>query len=74
MPLGANSVLLFHQGPSAGKNGNPIKSLIRFEKVFVSVGSSQTVVFNVEKASQGVGAHIFMVGPSLDYALQISLD
>lgn len=63
---GSNSVLLFHQGPSAGKNGNPIKSLIGFEKVFVSVGSSQTVVFNVEKASQGVGAHIFTLGPSLD--------
>ena len=72
---GSNSVLLFHQGPNAGKDGNPNKSLIGFEKVFVSVGSSQIVKFSIEKwmSSQEDGTHLFLVGPSLDYAFQITV-
>ena len=72
---GSNSVLLFHQGPNTGKDGNPNKSLIGFEKVFVSVGSSQTVKFSIEKwmSSQEDGTHTFLIGPSLEYALQIAV-
>lgn len=72
---GSNSVLLFHQGPNAGKDGNPNKSLIGFEKVFASVGSSQIVQFSIKKlmSSQEDGTHTFLVGWSLDYALQIAV-
>ena len=74
-PDGSNSVLLFYQGPNAGKKGNPIKALIDFEKVYVSSGDSQTVKFNIKRwiESEGKGTHTFMVGPSEEYILQITV-
>ena len=74
-PDGANSVLLFHQGPNAGKKGNPIKALINFEKVYVSSGEFQTVKFNIKRwiESEEKGTHTFMVGPTDEYTLQITV-
>ncbi|KAL7553331.1 hypothetical protein ACHAWF_016610, partial [Thalassiosira exigua] len=70
---GPDSVLLFHRGPRAGTKGNPIKSLIGFEKVSLNAGGSQQVTFNVERwmATQKSGWHTFAVGPSMDHTLQI---
>ena len=74
-PDGSTAVLLFHQGPNAGKKGNPIKELIDFEKVYVSSGGSQTVKFNIKRwiESGEKGTHTFMVGPSDEYTLQITV-
>ena len=72
-PDGEHSMLLFYQGPNAGKKGNPIKALIDFEKVYVSAGDSQTINFNIKRwiESEEKGAHTFMIGPSDEYTLQI---
>lgn len=74
-PDGAHSVLLFHQGPNAGKKGNPIKALIDFDKVYVSSGDSQTIHFNIKRwiESEEKGTHTFMVGPSDESILQITV-
>jgi len=74
-PDGEHSVLLFHQGPNAGKKGNPRKALIDFEKVHVSAGDSQTVKFNIKRwlELEEKGTHTFMVGPSDEYTLQITV-
>jgi len=74
-PDGSNAALLFHQGPNAGKKGNPIKSLIDFEKVYVSSGDFQTIKFNIGRwiGSEEVGNHTFMIGPSDEYTLQITV-
>jgi len=71
---GSDSILLFHMGPDAGRNGKPIKSLIGFEKVYVLAGGTRLVEFNVEKwmMSQEAGTHTFRVGPSMDYSLEIN--
>eukprot|EP00578_Thalassiosira_sp_NH16_P005050 CAMPEP_0181131476 /NCGR_PEP_ID=MMETSP1071-20121207/30444_1 /TAXON_ID=35127 /ORGANISM="Thalassiosira sp., Strain NH16" /LENGTH=873 /DNA_ID=CAMNT_0023217669 /DNA_START=9 /DNA_END=2630 /DNA_ORIENTATION=- len=71
---GSDSILLFHSGPNAGRGGDPIKSLIGFEKVFISAGNTRLVKFNVEKwmASQGAGTHTFAVGSSMEHILQIN--
>ena len=70
---GSHSILLFHKGANAGKEGNPIKSLIAFEKVFVSAGEGKVVKFNIENwmSTQQGGVHTFMVGPTFDYSIQL---
>ncbi|KAL7532649.1 hypothetical protein ACHAXR_004759 [Thalassiosira sp. AJA248-18] len=70
---GSHSILIFHKGPNAEREGMPIKALIGFEEVFVSAGCTQLVKFNVEKwmTTQKSGTHTFMVGPTMDYTLQI---
>jgi beta-D-xylosidase 4 len=43
---GSDTILLFHRGPNYGTGGKPIKSLIGFEKAFVSAHNSQTLSFS----------------------------
>ncbi len=69
---GSDTILLFCKGPDAGRKGNPIKSLIDFEKLFVQDGESQLVEFIIENwlASQQSGIYTFVVGPeSIEYAI-----
>ena len=70
---GSHSILLFHKGANARQEGNPIKSLIAFEKVFVSAGEGKVVKFNIENwmSTQQGGVHTFMVGPTFDYSIQL---
>jgi len=44
---GSDSVLAFVVGPNAGKNGNPLKSLVDFERVFLRPGQNTTVVLGI---------------------------
>ena len=71
---GSDTVLIFHKGPDAGRGGNPLKSLIGFEKVFVRAGETHQVKFNVERwmSTQQSGAHTFMVGPTMGYAMHVN--
>jgi len=41
-----NTILVMAQPPNGGKEGNPIKKLVDFQKVWLEVG--QSVVLNVE--------------------------
>lgn len=43
----SDSVLLFVTPPNAGKDGNPLKYLVDYEKVFLKPGQSQTVHFQL---------------------------
>eukprot|EP01090_Pellita_catalonica_P015518 TRINITY_DN4226_c0_g2_i2.p1 TRINITY_DN4226_c0_g2~~TRINITY_DN4226_c0_g2_i2.p1 ORF type:complete len:464 (+),score=97.31 TRINITY_DN4226_c0_g2_i2:33-1424(+) len=43
----ADSVLAFIEGPDAGTDGNPIRSLFNYAKVFLKAGESQIVSFGV---------------------------
>eukprot|EP00956_Cyclotella_meneghiniana_P024403 scaffold48943_cov68-Cyclotella_meneghiniana.AAC.3 len=62
---GSISVLLFHKGPQSGVVENPIKSLIGFEKVFVTAHGFQMVRFRCrQKIFDEKGEHAFEVGPS----------
>jgi hypothetical protein len=45
---GAEAVLLFAASPNAGRNGEPIQSLVAFDKVHVQAGRSVTTVLEVE--------------------------
>lgn len=72
----SNAILLFHMGPSAGERGEPIKSLIGFDKVFVHAGCTKKLHFEVTKwiSTQEHGIHTFMVGPSSEYRMQVTID
>jgi beta-D-xylosidase 4 len=45
----AHSVLLFHVGPNAGRDGEPLKTLVGFDKVWLGNGETQTVLIAVEE-------------------------
>ena len=73
---GSISVLLFHKGPQSGVMENPIKSLIGFEKVFVTAQGFQMVRFRCrQNIFDEKGEHAFEVGPSLDddFVLRINV-
>ena len=57
--------------------GNPIKSLIGFDKICVKAGGAPLVTFNVETHMESIvseaGIHTFMVGPSSSYTLQMNI-
>jgi hypothetical protein len=60
----AHSLLLFHSGPNAGHNGNPIRSLIGFEKVLLRVGEKVTVPFSIDShILRKNGMHRFSLAP-----------
>jgi len=42
---GKDAVLAFIVGPDPGQNGNPIRSLFAFQKIYLLAGQSQVVVF-----------------------------
>lgn len=59
----AHSVLLFHSGPKAGHEGNPIRSLVGFDNIFLLVGEKKVVEFNIDSAvMKGAGLHQFSLG------------
>lgn len=72
----SNAILLFHMGPNAGERGEPIKSLIGFDKVFVHAGGTKKLNFDATKwiSTQAQGIHTFMVGPSSEYHMKITID
>eukprot|EP01120_Amphizonella_sp_Union-15-10_P013666 TRINITY_DN6394_c0_g1_i2.p1 TRINITY_DN6394_c0_g1~~TRINITY_DN6394_c0_g1_i2.p1 ORF type:complete len:328 (-),score=80.86 TRINITY_DN6394_c0_g1_i2:13-996(-) len=45
--IGDDSVLAFITPPDSGKNGNPLRYLVGFEKITLRPGQKQDVVFNV---------------------------
>jgi len=64
---GSESVLLFHAGPNAGEYGNPIKTLVGFDKVFLVVGATDRVEFSIDsRVTSATGLHRFFVGPTDD--------
>ncbi|KAL7471151.1 hypothetical protein ACHAXS_011439 [Conticribra weissflogii] len=79
---GSHTVLLFIMGPNAGRNGEPIKSLIGFEKVFVPAGQMRRVYFNVRNAASQssfdnnadeFGLPLMLaVGPTMDFTIVIN--
>mmetsp|Transcript_35546 Transcript_35546/g.72049 ORF Transcript_35546/g.72049 Transcript_35546/m.72049 type:complete len:781 (-) Transcript_35546:4126-6468(-) len=63
----AHSILLFHSGPNAGHDGNPIRSLIGFEKLFLRVGEKMTVPFSIDSHTlRKNGIHRFSLAPSAE--------
>ena len=59
---GSHSILLFHSGPSAGKEGNPIQTLVGFSKVTLVVGETRTTAFSTDEALlQKPGVHKFFL-------------
>mmetsp|Transcript_26128 Transcript_26128/g.59719 ORF Transcript_26128/g.59719 Transcript_26128/m.59719 type:complete len:127 (+) Transcript_26128:3-383(+) len=60
---GSVAVLLFHSAPQAGNEQEPFRSLIGFEKIYVSVGDSQLVSFDVSKRMNPgeAGSHTFRI-------------
>jgi hypothetical protein len=71
---GSTAVLLFHKGPNSGKYGNPVKSLIGFEKVFVPSLGYAFLNFDLQKnVFASSGDHIFVVGPSMKFTLHVNV-
>jgi hypothetical protein len=64
---GSESVLLFYVGPNAGENGNPIKTLVGFDKVFLVAGATDTIEFSIDsRITRATGLHRFFAGPADD--------
>lgn len=71
---GSTAVLLFHKGPKSGTHGNPIKSLIGFEKVFVPSHDYTFLKFDLpEDIFAMSGDHTFAVGPSINFTLHVNV-
>ena len=71
---GSTAVLLFHKGPNSDKYGNPVKSLIGFEKVFVPSLGYAFLNFDLQKNVFALsGDHIFVVGPSMKFTLHVNV-
>lgn len=67
---GAHSILLFYIGPNAGEDGNPIKSLVAFDKAFVKVGETKILQFSLKTLNIDIrylpGEHCFAAGATED--------
>jgi hypothetical protein len=65
--------LVFYVGPRAGKDGNPIKSLVGFEKIFVEAGATETVNIEVSLGlikEEESGMQKLLIGPTEEYAYE----
>jgi beta-D-xylosidase 4 len=70
----AHSVLIFHVGPNAGQDGEPLKTLVGFDKVWLGNGETRTVLIELEKEmfSRSEPGHKLQIGPTDEHVVDKS--